>query len=107
MHLQPLVRALFVGAHQARVASHIGGKNRGKTAGGGHFSPCATKVSNRAYAQVCQSRHCCMWVELPNPSAVGSQLVKMHTVGEGPAWVDSHPPNQVPSVSFVPVAAPD
>jgi hypothetical protein len=37
------VSAFLVRAHQARVARHIGGKDRGKTAGRGHISgspPC-------------------------------------------------------------------
>jgi hypothetical protein len=36
MHLEPFERALFVGPHQARIAGHIGGEDRGKTAGRGH-----------------------------------------------------------------------
>ena len=35
---QPLVRAFFIRAHQARVAHHIGSKDRGKTAGLAHVS---------------------------------------------------------------------
>ena len=43
MRPHALVRALFVGAHQARVAGHIGGEDRGETADSGHCSPGATK----------------------------------------------------------------
>jgi hypothetical protein len=32
--LAALVRAFLIGAHQARIARHIGGEDRGKTAGG-------------------------------------------------------------------------
>jgi hypothetical protein len=35
MRLQALVRPLFIRAHQARIACHIGGEDRGKTAGRG------------------------------------------------------------------------
>ena len=38
MRLEPFVRAFLVGAHQARIARHIGGEDRGKTAGRGHGS---------------------------------------------------------------------
>src|SRR5215472_15325120 len=38
MRLEPLVRAFLVGTHQSRVARHIGGEDRGKTAGGSHWS---------------------------------------------------------------------
>ena len=36
MRLETFERALFVGAHEARVARYIGGEDRGKTAGRGH-----------------------------------------------------------------------
>ena len=36
MRLEALVRAVLVHAHQPRVARHIGGEDRGKTAGRGH-----------------------------------------------------------------------
>jgi len=36
MCLEAFVRALLIGAHQARVARHICGKDRGKAAGRGH-----------------------------------------------------------------------
>ena len=36
MRLQALVRAFLVHPHQTRVARHIGGEDRGKTAGRGH-----------------------------------------------------------------------
>jgi hypothetical protein len=36
MRLQALVRAFLIRTHQARVACHIGGEDRGKTAGRGH-----------------------------------------------------------------------
>jgi len=39
MLTQCLRRARFVEPHQAAVAHHIGGKDRGKTAGGGHDRP--------------------------------------------------------------------
>src|SRR5215471_11174790 len=38
MRLKTRVGAFFVGTHQARVARHIGGEDRGETAGGGHHS---------------------------------------------------------------------
>jgi hypothetical protein len=36
MRLEALVRSFLVRAHQTRVARHIGGEDRGKTAGRGH-----------------------------------------------------------------------
>ena len=36
VRLEAFERALLVGAHQARIARHIGGEDRGKTAGRGH-----------------------------------------------------------------------
>jgi len=36
MRLEPFVRALLVRTHQARIAWHIGGEDRGETAGRGH-----------------------------------------------------------------------
>ena len=44
MRLEALVRAFLVRAHQARIARHIGGEDRGETAGRGHGSgspPCS------------------------------------------------------------------
>ena len=38
MRPEAFVRPLFVGTHQARVPRHIGGEDRGETAGGGHYS---------------------------------------------------------------------
>src|SRR5215467_8406806 len=45
MRLEAFERALFVGAHQARVARYIGGEDRGKTAGRGHG--CGSPPCNR------------------------------------------------------------
>jgi hypothetical protein len=38
MRLQALVRAFLIRPHQARIARHIGGEDRGETAGRGHGS---------------------------------------------------------------------
>jgi hypothetical protein len=38
MCLEAFERAFFVRTHQARIARHIGGEDRGKTAGRGHYS---------------------------------------------------------------------
>jgi hypothetical protein len=38
MRLEPLVRSFLVHPHQARIAHHIGGEDRGETAGRGHGS---------------------------------------------------------------------
>ena len=38
MRLQAFERAFLVGPHQARIARHIGGEDRGETAGRGHYS---------------------------------------------------------------------
>ena len=73
MRLEALVCTFLIRAHQTRVARHISGKDRGKTADSGHFSPGATKFSNRAYTQIYQSQQCCTWVKLPNPAAVESR----------------------------------
>jgi len=35
MRLEAFVRAFLIGAHQARIAHHIGGENRGQSTGGG------------------------------------------------------------------------
>jgi hypothetical protein len=35
MRLQAFVRAFLIHPHQARIARHIGGEDRGETAGGG------------------------------------------------------------------------
>src|SRR5205823_13248945 len=37
MYLEALVRSLLVGPHQARIADHIGGQDRGETAGRGYW----------------------------------------------------------------------
>jgi hypothetical protein len=39
MRLQAIVRPLLIRAHQTRVAGHIGGEDRGKTADRRHFVP--------------------------------------------------------------------
>ena len=36
MRLEAFVRAFLVRAHQARIARHIGGEDRGETADSGH-----------------------------------------------------------------------
>ena len=41
MRLEALVRALLVGTHQARIAHHIGGEDRGETTGGGRGGHCS------------------------------------------------------------------
>jgi len=46
MNLETLVRAFLIGAHQARVVRHIGGENRGETAGCGFCAPGAIMFSN-------------------------------------------------------------
>jgi len=38
MRLEAFVRAFLIRTHQARIAHHIGGEDRGETAGGGHSS---------------------------------------------------------------------
>ena len=38
MRLEALVRPFLISTHQARIARHIGGEDRGKTAGCGHHS---------------------------------------------------------------------
>ena len=38
MRLEALMRAFLIRAHQARIASYIGGEDRGETAGRGHPS---------------------------------------------------------------------
>src|SRR5262249_41371493 len=38
MPLEPLVRAFLIGAHQARIARHIGGQDCGKASSCGHSS---------------------------------------------------------------------
>jgi hypothetical protein len=35
MRFEAFVRAFLIGTHQARIADHIGGEDRGETAGGG------------------------------------------------------------------------
>ena len=39
MRLEPFVRPLLIRAHQARIARHVGGEDRGEAADRGHFSP--------------------------------------------------------------------
>ena len=41
MRLEALVRAFLIRAHQARIAHHIGGEDRGETAGGGRGGHCS------------------------------------------------------------------
>jgi hypothetical protein len=41
MRLDALVRAFLVRPHQARIAHHIGGEDRGETAGSGRTSHCS------------------------------------------------------------------
>ena len=36
MRLEAFVGAFLIGTHQARIAHHIGGEDRGETAGRGH-----------------------------------------------------------------------
>jgi hypothetical protein len=52
MRLEALVRAFLVHAHQARIARHIGGQDRGETADSGHFSPGAIKFSGGVYPEI-------------------------------------------------------
>ena len=44
MRLEALVRAFLVRAHQARITHHIGGEDRGKTAGGGRRGHCSAAL---------------------------------------------------------------
>ena len=46
VRLQAFVRAFLIGAHQAQVVRHIGGENRGETAGCGFCAPGAIMFSN-------------------------------------------------------------
>jgi hypothetical protein len=55
MRLEPFVRAFLVRSHQARIARHIGGEDRGETADSGHCSPGAMELSREAYPQIVQS----------------------------------------------------
>jgi hypothetical protein len=48
MRLQALERAFLVRAHQPRIARHIGGEDRGKTAGRGRGSPSSGGANSRA-----------------------------------------------------------
>jgi K+ potassium transporter len=45
MRLEAFVRAFLIGTHQARIAHHMGGEDRGETAGGGR-SPRAPRPSS-------------------------------------------------------------
>jgi hypothetical protein len=47
MRLEAFVRPFLVRPHQARIAGHIGGKDRGETAGRGHGS--GSPPASRAY----------------------------------------------------------
>ena len=38
MRLEAFERAFLVRTHQPRIAHHVGGEDRGETAGGGHYS---------------------------------------------------------------------
>jgi hypothetical protein len=48
MRLEALVGAFLIGAHQARIAHHIGGEDRGKTAGSGRGGHCSGGSNSRA-----------------------------------------------------------
>ena len=48
MRLEALVRAFLIGAHQARIAHHIGGEDRGETAGGGRGGHCSGGANSHA-----------------------------------------------------------
>ena len=41
MRLEAFVRAFLIRAHQARIPHHIGGEDRGETAGGGRGGHCS------------------------------------------------------------------
>ena len=41
MRLEAFVRAFLIGTHQARIAHHIGGEDRGETAGSGGRAHCS------------------------------------------------------------------
>jgi hypothetical protein len=47
---EPPVGSLLISAHQARVAGHVGGEDRGEAADRGHFSP-RSKWLNQAYLE--------------------------------------------------------
>jgi hypothetical protein len=50
IRLEPLVRAFFVRTHLARAPRHIGGEDRGETAGRGHgcgSPPCSRAIDGR------------------------------------------------------------
>jgi putative spermidine/putrescine transport system permease protein len=46
MRLEAFVRALLIRAHQARIAHHIRGEDRGETAGGGHGGHCSAAITS-------------------------------------------------------------
>jgi hypothetical protein len=52
MRHEALVRSFLINAHQARIARHISGEDRGETAGrsrGGHCSGGANSMPNLTY----------------------------------------------------------
>src|SRR5271155_2687050 len=53
MRPEALVRACLVRAHQARVARHIGGEDRGQTAGRGHCLTRNARFSALRLTQIC------------------------------------------------------
>jgi hypothetical protein len=48
MRLEELVSAFLVGTHQARIPHHIGGEDRGETAGSGRGGHCSGGGNSRA-----------------------------------------------------------
>jgi hypothetical protein len=48
MRLEALVRAFLIGAHQTRIARHIGGEDRGKAAGRGRRGHCSSGANSRS-----------------------------------------------------------
>jgi len=47
MRPEAFVRAFLIGAHQARIARHIGREDRGETAGGGRRGHCSGDDNSR------------------------------------------------------------
>src|SRR5580692_2392427 len=48
MRLEAFVRAFLIRSHQARIAHHIRGEDRGETAGGGRGGHCSGGANSRA-----------------------------------------------------------
>ena len=83
MRLEALVRTFLIGTHQARISHHIGGEDRGETAGGGRSGHGSGGANSRAQFNLflARKRHIHA-AEAPMFGSAGSAVVAIAEITE-------------------------